>query len=235
MRRFYKAVEVVPCAGSGGGGFTIQLDGKPVRTPARAPFIVQQQPLADAIAAEWSAQGQDITPATMPLTGLANAAIDLATPNPIAFAAPLAAFGESDLLCYRAPEADLAAEQARLWNPILSWAENHYGIEFALATGIIHVAQPPATLAALTAAVHALDANRLAALAPLVTIGGSLVVALALMTRAFDPDALWDAVTLDEIWQERKWGAVDDAVEAREAKQREWLSAARFLELLRQP
>lgn len=229
MRRFYKQVAASPCD----GGFAIQLDGKPVRTPARAPFVVTSEPLAHAIAAEWSAQGQGIVPATMPLTGLANAGIDLVAPDAAAFAAPLAAFGESDLLCYRAPEADLAAEQVCAWNPILNWAEGHYGIEFALATGIIHVAQPPATLAALTAAVHALDASRLAALAPLVTIGGSLVAALALMTRAFDADTLWDVVTLDEIWQERKWGAVDDAVEAREAKQREWLSAARFLELLR--
>jgi chaperone required for assembly of F1-ATPase len=231
MRRFYKQVAVVRCD----GGFTIQLDAKPVRTPARAAFVVESEPLALAIAGEWSAQGQDITPATMPLTGLANAAIDLAAPDPIAFAAPLCAFGESDLLCYRAPDADLAVEQARAWNPILGWAESHYAIEFALATGIIHVAQPPATLAVLTAAVHALGASRLAALAPLVTIGGSLVVALALIERAFDVDTLWDAVTLDEIWQERKWGAVDDAVEAREAKQREWRCAARFLGLLRQP
>lgn len=228
MRRFYKQVAASPYD----GGFAIQLDGKPVRTPARAPFMVESKPLALAIADEWSAQGDTITPATMPLTGLANAAIDLAAPNVAAFAAPLCSYAESDLLCYRAPDADLAAEQVCAWNPVLSWAEGHYAIEFTLATGIIHVAQPPATLAALTAAVHALDASRLAALAPLVTIGGSLVVALALIERAFDPDTLWDAVTLDEIWQEQKWGAVDDAVEAREAKQREWLAAARFLELL---
>ena len=214
------------------GGYTIQLDGKPLRTPARAAFVVEYAPLAHAIAAEWTAQGDVITPATMPMTCLAYAAIDLVAPDKAAFAAPLAAFGESDLLCYRAPEADLAEEQARAWNPILDWAEAHFTAEFTLATGIIHAPQPPATLAALRAATQAFGPFHLAALSPLVTIGGSLVVALALMTGAFEPGILWDAVTLDELWQERKWGAVDDAVEAREAKQREWMAAARFLDLL---
>lgn len=228
MRRLYKQVAVSSCD----GGFTIQLDGKPVRTPARAAFVVESEALVHAIAEEWAAQGDTIIPATMPLNGLANAAIDLAAPDRSAFAAPLCAYAESDLLCYRAPEADLAAQQARMWNPILGWAEGHYAIEFTLATGIIHAAQPPATLAALGMAVQKLDPFHLAALAPLVTIGGSLVVALALIERAFDADTLWDAVTLDEIWQEQRWGAVDDAVKAREAKQAEWESAARFLELL---
>lgn len=228
MRRFYTGVAV----GHGANGFTICLDGKPLRTPARAAFAVDSEPLAAAIAAEWTSQGEMIVPAMMPMMGLANAAIDLAAPDVAAFAAPLAAFGESDLLCYRAPEADLATEQARIWNPILGWAEGHYAIEFTLVTGVIHAAQPPATLAALGMAVQKLDPFHLAALAPLVTIGSSLVVALALIERAFDADTLWDAVTLDEMWQEQRWGAVDDAVEARDAKQAEWESAARFLSLI---
>ncbi|MEQ1726477.1 MAG: ATP12 family protein [Sphingopyxis sp.] len=228
MRRFYSDVAVVGDA----GGFGIALDSKPVRTPARAAFVVPCRALAEAIADEWAAQGEAIVPTTMPMTAMANAAIDLAAPAMTGFAAPLIAFGESDLLCYRAPDADLAAEQARAWNPILGWAEGRYGVAFTLATGIIHVAQPPATLAALGKAVLALDAPRLAALHPLVTIGGSLVVALAAVERAFDADALWDAVTLDEVWQEQRWGAVDDAVEAREAKQAEWMAAARLLALL---
>ncbi|MEQ1687359.1 MAG: ATP12 family protein [Sphingopyxis sp.] len=228
MRRFYSEVAVVGEA----GGFGIALDGKPVRTPARAAFVVPGAMLAEAIANEWAAQGDVITPATMKLTAMANAAIDLAAPTMTAFAVPLIAYGQSDLLCYRADEAELATEQARAWNPILGWAERRYGVEFALTVGIVPVAQPPATLGALADAVHALDAFRLAALAPLVTIGGSLVTGLALIARAFDIDTLWDAVTLDEMWQEARWGAVDDAVEAREAKQREWLNAARFLALL---
>lgn len=209
------------------------LDGRPVRTPGRAGLIVPTAALAQAIADEWAAQTQVIEPATMPMTGLANAAIDLVLPSPAAFGAPLAAYGESDLFCYRAPEDDLAAEQAKVWNPVLDWAEARWGIEFTLASGVMHVAQPAATLAALSAATQNHDHWTLAALQPLVTIGGSLVAALALVEHAFVPDLLWDALTLDERWQEERWGAVDDAVEAREAKRAEWLAAARFLRLVR--
>ncbi|MEQ1510805.1 MAG: ATP12 family protein [Sphingopyxis sp.] len=228
MRRLYKNVSIAACD----GGFAIHLDTKALRTPARCAFALESAALAKGIAAEWAEQGGIIAPNTMPLTGLSFAAIDLVMPDMAAFAAPLCVFGESDLLCYRADEPRLAAEQAQLWGPILSWAERHYGIDFAITNGIVHVPQSPTTLAALTNAVHGLNALQLAALNPLVTIGGSLVTGLALIERAFAANALWDVVALDEMWQERQWGAVDDAVEAREIKRAEWMAAARFLELI---
>lgn len=228
MKRFYKAVSTAPVE----GGFAIHLDGRPIRTPKRDHLTVPTAALADAIAAEWEAQGEDILPATMPLTGMANAAIDLIAPDPSSFAAPLAAYGESDLLCYRAPEAELAAAEAEAWNPILAWSETRHGVEFTLVSGIIHQAQPPATLATLADALRAHDAFRLAALSPLITIGGSLVVALALAEGAFDSDTLWQAVTFDEVWQEKRWGADEEALKARANKLAEWQAATRFLSLL---
>ncbi len=228
MLRFYSSVTIE----NGERGYAIHLDGRPVRTPARTMLMVPQHKLAQALAGEWAAQDEVIHLHSMPINRLANAAIDLASPAPKAFAAPLIAYGASDLLCYRAPEAELAAQQAQAWNPILAWAEGEYGIEFKLATGIVHVAQPQRTLATLRDAVNRLDAFQLAALAPLVTISGSLVIALALTSRAIDADTGWAAATLDELWQEQRWGADTDAVATRALKQGEWLAAARFLDLL---
>ncbi len=229
MKRFWKTVAVVP----EGDGWGIALDGRPVRTPQRAPLAVASAALADAIADEWRAVGETVDPVAMPMTGLTNAAIDLAAPDVAAFAAPVAAYATTDLLCYRdARDAALQAEQAAAWNPLLTWAEDRYGVEFALAQGVLPVDQPAATVARLQDAVLAQDAWRITVLTPLVTIGGSLVAGLALLENAFDADALWRAVSLDELYQERRWGADDEAQKARAAKRRDWDNAARFFRLL---
>ncbi|MCW5647219.1 MAG: ATPase [Sphingopyxis sp.] len=229
MKRFWKEVTVI----DDDGGWGIALDGRPVRTPQRASLAAPSAALAEAIAAEWRAVGETIDPVAMPMTGLANAAIDLAAPDVAAFAAPVAAYAESDLFCYRdARDPALQAEQAAAWNPLLAWAEGRYGVEFALTQGVLPVDQPAATIAALRDAVFALDPWRITALTPLVTIGGSLVAGLALLENAFDADALWQAVSLDELYQERRWGADSEAQKARAGNQRAWDNAARFLALI---
>jgi chaperone required for assembly of F1-ATPase len=229
MKRFWKTATTVPQD----GGWGIALDGRPVRTPARAPLVVPSEELAEAIAAEWNAQGSDIDPAAMPMTGIANAAIDLATGDRAAFADTIAAYAQTDLLCYRDDrDAALQGEQAAAWNPLLAWAEARHGIEFALAQGVLPIDQPAATVAALREAVHALDPFRLAPLSPLVTIGGSLVAGLALVEDAFAADMLWGAVSLDELYQERRWGADSEAQKARARRAADWGNAARFLRLL---
>ena len=229
MKRFWKEAAVV----DEDGGWGIALDGRPVRTPQRAPLAVASAALAEAIATEWRDVDETIDPAAMPMTGLSNAAIDLATPDLVAFAAPVAAYAESDLFCYRdARDASLQAEQAAAWNPLLTWAEARYGIEFILTQGVLPVDQPQATIATLQDAVLAQDAWRITALTPLVTIGGSLVAGLALLENAFDADALWEAVSLDDLYQERRWGADSEAQQARATHKRDWDNAARFLTLL---
>ena len=204
-----------------------------MRTPARAPLLVESRALADAIATEWAAQADNIDPSTMPLTGLANAAIDLAGPDPAAFADPIAAYAMSDLFCYRDDrDPQLQAEQAAAWNPLLAWAEGRHGIEFALAQGVLPIDQPAATVAALRSALLSQGPFHLAALAPLVTIGGSLIAGLALVEKAFDAETLWQAVSLDELYQERRWGADSEAQKARAQRQADWHNAAHFLNLL---
>lgn len=226
MKRFYRK------AAAGDGG-TILLDGRPVKTPARAALALPSPRLAIAIAQEWEAQGETIDPRSMPLTGLANAAIDRVEPDPATFAASLAAYGETDLLCYRAAEpAVLVARQTETWDPLLDWARGRYDVHFELVTGIMHRPQPPATVTRLAEAVAAHRPWQLAALSPLVTISGSLVTALAVAQRAIAAAAAFDATHLDELWQAEQWGEDALALAAREARRRDFLAAARFLELL---
>jgi chaperone required for assembly of F1-ATPase len=193
-------------------------------------------PLAEAIVGEWQAQGEKIDPRSMPLTGLANAAIDRLGPERTAFVRDLAAYGESDLLCYRAeaPEA-LVARQAAHWDPLLAWARHRFDVDFEVIQGVVHRAQPAATLDRLRKAVATCDAFALAALSPLITISGSLIVALALAEGAIDPDKAWAAATVDEAWQSEKWGEDEEAAQRFAARRKEFEAADRFLRLISSP
>jgi chaperone required for assembly of F1-ATPase len=231
MKRFYKDARAQPDAA--GAGLAIQLDGRPVRTPARAPLIVPTAALAEAIVAEWQAQGDRIDPRTMPMTGLANAAIDRVAPDPPRFVAMLAPYAETDLLCYRAENPpELIEREAAAWDPLLAWARARYDVAFDLASGIVHRPQPEATVNRLTTALAARDPFALAAMSPLVTIGGSLVTALALAEGRIDADAAFDATHLDEIWQAEQWGEDYLATEARDLRRADFVAAARFLGLI---
>jgi chaperone required for assembly of F1-ATPase len=230
MRRFYKEAAAVP----EGGGFALLLDARPVKTPARAGLTMPTRALADAIAAEWAAQGDIVDPRSMPLTGLANAAIDRVAPDPAAFANGLGRYGESDLVCYRAegPEK-LVARQAERWDPFVAWARGRYDIELKVVQGIIHTPQPPATVARLGQAVAARAPFELAALSPLVTVSGSLVIALALAEGAFGLEEAWAAASLDDQWQIEQWGEDPEAVLALANRRRDFEAGSRCLELLR--
>jgi chaperone required for assembly of F1-ATPase len=189
--------------------------------------------LAEAVAREWRTVGETIDPRAMPLTGLANAAIDRIAPDPAAFATGLAAYGESDLLYYRAEDPpELAARQVAAWDLLLEWARGRYDVHFETVTGVMHRAQPEATIARLGEAVAALDAFRLAGLSPVVTIAGSLVAALALIEGTATPEAIWQAAHVDEDWQAEQWGEDALAVQAREARRAEFDAGVRFLDLL---
>lgn len=226
MKRFYKAVTI-------GADNGILLDGRPVRTPGRALLAPPGAQLAEAIADEWAAQADVIDPRAMPLTGLANAAIDRIAPAQESFAHGLAVYGESDLLCYRAAgPAPLVRRQTELWDPILDWARARYDIAFEVTSGITHKPQPPDTIARLAAAVGTRDPFELAGLSPLVTVSGSLVIALALAEGALSLTAAWAAASLDEQWQLDQWGEDDEAVKALAARRADFAAGSRFLSLL---
>jgi chaperone required for assembly of F1-ATPase len=231
MKRFWKDVAVE----REDGGWTIKLDGRPVKTPARASLLVPTEPLADAIADEWRSVGETIDPRAMPLTGLANAAIDRVAPARQAFAQGLAEYAEADLACYRADgPRELIARQGECWDELLGWARRRFDVDFVTTSGLMHVAQPPATVERLAHAVAALDPFHLAGLSPLVTIGGSLVAALAVLEKALTPEQAWDAVSVDDRWQLEQWGSDKEAEQALENRRRDFSAAARFLELLDQ-
>jgi chaperone required for assembly of F1-ATPase len=229
VKRFYEEAQVAPSEGR----FAVLLDGRTVKTPARNPLAVPTQELAEAMAEEWNGQGEEVEPRSMPLTGLANAAIDRVAPDPLAFAAGLARYAEADLLCYRADgPKPLVERQAELWDPILAWARTRFGVEFELICGVMHRHQPEGTAKRLAAEVANRDGFRLAALSPLVTVSGSLIVALALAEGAIGLEEAWSAATLDEAWQAEQWGDDPLAAAAHDARRRDFDAAYRFLTLL---
>jgi chaperone required for assembly of F1-ATPase len=231
MRRFYKEAAAAPA--EDGEGYRLLLDGRPVRTPAKALLVVPSAALAEAMAAEWRAQGEAVDPRSMPLTGLANAAIDRVGPDPEAFAAALARYGETDLLCYRAEAPDkLVARQTELWDPILAWARRRYDIELKVVSGIIHQPQPAQAVSRIARAVSARSAFELAGLSPLVTVSASVLIALALDEGALDLATAWAAASLDDQWQLDQWGEDKEARLALENRLRDFEAGMRFLELV---
>jgi chaperone required for assembly of F1-ATPase len=229
VKRFWKQVAVVGT----GEGWGIELDRRPVNTPLREPLVVPSRQLAEAIAAEWDGVEETIDPRAMPMTGLANAAIDRVAPDRAAFAANLAKYAEADLGCYRAdtPKA-LVERQAAEWDALLGWARRRFDVDFAVTTGITHVEQPPATVERLAHEVATLDDFRLAGLSPMVTAGGSLVAALAVAEGAWGPEKAWAAVTVEDEWQRERWGSDAEAEKALDGRRADFMAGAHFIKLL---
>lgn len=228
MKRFYKDADIVADA----EGWSVALDGRPMRTPARAALILPTQALAEAVAQEWRAQGEEIDPRSMVMTGLANAAIDQVAPGRAAFAEGVASYATSDLLCYRAdgPQA-LVLRQAAVWDPLLDWARGRYDVAFAVTSGIIPVAQPSETLERMRHAVETQSIFVLTGLSTLVTISGSLICGLAVVEGAFDAEAVWDAAEIDEQWQAEQWGEDADAAQRAAGRCRDFIAARNFCAL----
>jgi chaperone required for assembly of F1-ATPase len=200
MKRFYKEVTVSAAP------FRILLDGRPVKTPARAPLELPAAALAEAIAEEWRAQGDEIAPDAMPLTKLANTALDRVAPMREAVVGQVAAY-VNDLLCYRAGHpVELVAMQSAEWDPLLDWAAERYGVRLQTHPGIVHFTQSDEAVAALRRAVEAHDDFALTALATVAPILGSLVLTLALAEGRLDAEAAFALSTLDERYQSERWG-----------------------------
>lgn len=240
MKRFYREVAVVGNTGNPGdsedigAGWQVALDGRPVRTPAQKPLAVPSRPLADAIAAEWSAQGERIKPDTMPLTQLANTALDRISARRAEIVAEIAGYAGTDLVCYRAEQpAGLVERQAERWQPLLDWLERRHAARLEISQAVLPLVQPAEALERVREAADAQDDFALAALHLATGASGSVVIALALAEGEIDADTAFEAAHCDELWQIESWG--DDAeAAARRAAIREELRVARaFLELSR--
>lgn len=227
-KRFWKAASVVECE----GGFTVLLDGRAVKTPLRAPLVVPTRAVAAAIAQEWDAQQGKINPELMPMTRYANSAIDKVAPQFDTVVEIVAAYGETDLLCYRATgPASLIVRQNSHWNPLLEWANTDLNAALTATPGVIYIAQNPDALARLTAKVTALTPFQLAAFHDLVAISGSLILALAVVAQSLPPDQAWQISRIDEDWQIEQWGIDDEAAALAATKRAALMDAARFLTL----
>lgn len=226
-KRFYKSASVVEAD----GGFALSLDGKGARTPGRNPVVVGARAAAHALAAEWDVQTDLIDPGAMPLTRLVNSAIDGVAKQMDATRAEIAKFAGSDLLCYRAGEPDsLVAAQAEAWDPVLDWARDALGARFILSQGIMFVEQPAGSIAAIGRAIEDIDdAVRLAALASMTNLMGSVLLALAVAHGRLTADDAWRSAHVDEDHQMRAWGEDEDALARRARRWREMEAAATLL------
>lgn len=213
-------------------GFTVHLDARPLRTPAKAALIVPSALLAQEIAAEWDAQEGKIDPSRMPFTRSANAAVDKVRVQHAEVADLIAEYGATDLLCYRADSpAALQQRQAERWDPVLEWADKALGARLNPAQGVMFVAQPQEALDSLKKRVQALDPFRLTAFHDLVSLSGSLVLGFATALDHLPAQEAWDLSQLDEVWQQEQWGVDDEAAALTATRHAAFLHAKRFYDL----
>ena len=230
MRRFYERAEAAPAA----DGFGVFLDARPVRTPGKRTLVVPNAPLAEAIAGEWSGQGETVEPLAMPLTRLANTALDIVGGRRREVVAEIAGYGETDLVCYRVerPE-ELRRRQEAAWDPLVEWIAGAYDARLRVTTGLAPAQQPRETVEALRGAVDAFDDFVLAAFQRATGALGSIVLALAMTAGRIGADEAWAASAIDESYQADRWGEDPEAREARDIVRRELAAADRFIVLRR--
>jgi chaperone required for assembly of F1-ATPase len=228
MKRLYREVAVAAQP----DGYGVALDGKRVTTPAGAALVVPARRLAEAIAEEWSAQGERVVPRTMPMTQLTATALDRVAPARAPVIDALIRYGETDLLCYRATEpSDLVARQAAMWQPLVDWVELRHDVRLEVTNGLMPRPQPAAALAALRGALEPLDAWRLTGVNAATAAAGSLVLALALLERRLSAEEAWALSQLDETFQIERWGEDLEAARRRAELRADLVAAGRFLAL----
>jgi len=233
MKRFWDQATVQPVK----GGFTVLLDGRPLRLPGRGGLLLPRAPLAEAIAAEWQAAGGardgEMRMEEVPLTRVVATALERIAPDPAPSIAALTKYGETDLLCYRAEEPRLAARQAEAWQPLLDWAALQLDAPLRVTAGVMPVAQSPAALAALQAALAELTALELAALGVAIPALGSAVLGLALARGRLDAAEACRLAFLDEAFQQELWGQDAEAMARQQAVIEDVGLAGRLLVLAR--
>ena len=230
-KRFYKEAKAAPLD----DGFTVLLDGRAVKTPAKSSLKVPTLALAEAMAGEWEGQGEKIDPRTMWLTKLANTAIDRVAPRRDEVIADIMAFAGTDLICYRADNpAELARRHIAYWQPLVDWAADTFGARLRVTEGLTHIAQDEDALAALRSALTGIGSFSLAALHNATTLTGSAIIGLALLKGRLDVGQAFDASHVDEAWQAELCGEDEDEALRLATRREELADTARFFALLGQ-
>lgn len=229
-KRFWK--QATTAKAEDGPGWQVLLDGRGLRTPAKARLLLPTEALAAEVAAEWDAQEDEVNPTVMPFTRMANSSIDKVSIQFEAVTDMIADYGGSDLLCYRADAPEMLVQrQSEAWDPLLDWAASGLKAPLVMTSGVMHVTQPAASLAALRAHVQALTPFQVAALHDLVALSGSLIVGLADYHGVLPTEELWRRSRVDETFQEEQWGSDEEATEVAARKRDDFLMASRFLAL----
>jgi chaperone required for assembly of F1-ATPase len=224
-KRFYKLVSVTD-------NLEIALDGRIVKTPLKVPLVLPSLALATAVAAEWDAQKEHINPGAMPLTKLANTAIDRATAERAGITAEIMAFVASDMVCYRSDKPQSLIDlQNTHWNPVLSWVESTLGAKFHTVDSIRHLTQPESSLAAVASHLDGLDDFRFTAVHNLTTLTGSALLALMMGADGVAAEDAWRAANVDEDWQIATWGKDDEAETRRTGRHAEFSACVTFINL----
>jgi chaperone required for assembly of F1-ATPase len=230
LRRFWKDVAVEPAS----TGFTVTLDGREIKTRGKAPFFVPSKALAQLVAEEWREQEGEVRPTKMPATRMVNSAIDKVSRNRATVATDLAGYGETDLVCYRAEApGELRMRQGAGWDPLIEWVVYRFGVHLRIGNGIMPVLQEPEAIRPLAAEVARQDDFQLAALHDIVSLSGSLVIALSVIERFRTPAKAWELSRIDETWQIEQWGEDAEAAGAVHEKRTSFLQAAHFHALCR--
>lgn len=228
-RRFYKTVDIAPVE----TGFAVRLDRATPKTPAKRPLVLPTEAAAKLVAAEWDAQIETIDPFAMPITRLVNVALDRAEETRAAMVGEIVKYAATDLVCYRATTpASLVAAQAAAWDPLLTWAEAHLGVQLVTTMQALAIKQPEESLARIEAAALALDDLLLTALAFANGLAGSAVVALALIHRHIDGETAFRAIRVEEDWQAERWGRDPDEEKIANARRVDLIAAERLVSAL---
>ncbi|MBO6825903.1 MAG: hypothetical protein JJ879_06855 [Sneathiella sp.] len=228
MKRFYKQVT----AGDVDGGYSVFLDGRPIKTPAKSALVLASLPMAEAIAAEWDQQKEEVTPASMPLMRYAATAIDRVTPQRDKVIEDLSGYGDTDLVCYRAtyPER-LVQRQSEAWDPLVKWVADEHGVNLQVTAGVGYIKQDPKGLAKMKSVLEAQSDLHLAAIHDIVSLTGSLVVTLAVIAGRLNAEEAFEISELDETHVIEEWGEDAEAAARRKNNKASLVSAVEFLNL----
>lgn len=225
MKRFYREAAAV----KGPDGWHVALDGREVKTQGGQVLVLPNRALAELLADEWNAQGQEIDPRGFRMRDLADYALDVVAQDPAAAVTALLRYAETDTLCYRAdPDEPLWKRQQAVWEPLMAACEARERVKLQRVSGVTHRPQDAEALAKLRARLEALDYLTLAALTTLTSLSASLVVGLAALEPGADGEALWNAANLEEDWQAELWGRDEEAAERREKRKTDFLAALMF-------
>ena len=229
MKRFYKDVTV---AGTD-LGWTVHLDGRPIKTQGGQPQVLPNEALAEMLAGEWRAQGEEIDPAAFRYRDMTDYALDVVVKDPRSVIDKLLGYAETDTLCYRAdPEEALYRRQQEAWEPLLTALEAREGVSLHRVSGVLHRPQPEVSMDRLRARLEVLNAFELAALEQLTSLAASLCIGLAALESDADGEALWAAASLEEEWQADLWGREEEAEERRARRKADFLAAMEFADNL---